>query len=223
MLSLCLSLKWAKLMLGRVNKMCSKLIYSTFQIISVQTHQCWMLTGFNFTKIWKHPYRLAAFACSTVSWLSWWEQVTLVLQSSNRANSSNRGISLPISISAVDFEHQACNNNKNPSLFFCFCFLYSWVSKLDWLRVGAFASFSCWWIRYIASYEITVLCLEYLVWSWLCMRILDLESLSKSHNHNMMPQDTFNCGSYYIVHGPGSLIPSFIDPVFHQTSVQITT
>ena len=44
-----------------------------------------------------------------------------------------------------------------------------------------------------------------------------------SHNHNMMSQDTFNCDSYNIVHGAGSLILSFIDPVFHQTSVQITT
>ena len=45
-----------------------KLIYSTFQSISVQTHQDLMLINFNFAKILKHPGRplRAAFACSTV-------------------------------------------------------------------------------------------------------------------------------------------------------------
>ena len=54
---------------GRVNKMRFKHIYSTFQSISVQTHQILMLIDFNFAKLWKHPDRpsLAAFACSTVS------------------------------------------------------------------------------------------------------------------------------------------------------------
>ena len=49
--------------------MCFKHIYSTFQSISVQTHQSWMLIDFNFAKIWKHPDRppLTAFACNTVS------------------------------------------------------------------------------------------------------------------------------------------------------------
>ena len=56
---------------GRVNKLCFKHIYSTFQSISVQTHQSWMLIDFNVAKIWKHPDRppLTAFAWSTVSWL----------------------------------------------------------------------------------------------------------------------------------------------------------
>ena len=54
---------------GRVNKLCFKHIYSTFQSISVQTHQSWMLIDFNVAKIWKHPDRppLTAFAWSTVS------------------------------------------------------------------------------------------------------------------------------------------------------------
>ena len=58
-------------MLGRVNKMCFKHIYTTFQSISVQTHQSLMLIDFNFAKIRKHPDRppLTAFACSTVSQL----------------------------------------------------------------------------------------------------------------------------------------------------------
>ena len=56
---------------GRVNKMRFKHIYSTFQSISIQTHQSLMLIDFNFEKIWKHPDRppLTAFACSTVRWL----------------------------------------------------------------------------------------------------------------------------------------------------------
>ena len=56
---------------GRVNKMHFKHTYSTFQSISVQTHESLMLIGFNFAKIWKHPERppLAAFACSTVGQL----------------------------------------------------------------------------------------------------------------------------------------------------------
>ena len=51
--------------------MCFKHIYSTFQSISVQTHQSLMLIDFNFAKIWTHPDRppRTAFACSTVSWL----------------------------------------------------------------------------------------------------------------------------------------------------------
>ena len=56
---------------GRVNKMRFEHIYSTFQSMSVQTHQSLMLIDFNFAKIWKHPDKppLAAFAYSTVSWL----------------------------------------------------------------------------------------------------------------------------------------------------------
>ena len=54
---------------GKVNKMCFKHMYSTFQSISVQTLQSLMLIDFNFAKLWKHPDRppLTAFACSTVS------------------------------------------------------------------------------------------------------------------------------------------------------------
>ena len=54
---------------GRVNKMCFKHIYSTFQSTSVQTHQSLMLIDFNFAKIGNHPERPppTAFACSTVS------------------------------------------------------------------------------------------------------------------------------------------------------------
>ena len=68
---LSLSLKWAKLMPGKVNKMCFKHIYSTFQSISVQTHQSLLLIDFNFAKIWKTPSRPPPtdFACSTVSQL----------------------------------------------------------------------------------------------------------------------------------------------------------
>ena len=57
---------------GRVNKMHLKHIYSTFQSISVQTHQSLMLIDFNFAKKWKHSDRppLAAFACSTHSTLA---------------------------------------------------------------------------------------------------------------------------------------------------------
>ena len=64
-------MKWAKLMPGKVNKVCFKHIYSTFQSMSVQTHQGLILVDFNFTKDWKHPDRppLTAFACSTVSQL----------------------------------------------------------------------------------------------------------------------------------------------------------
>ena len=62
--------KMSKIYAGRVNKMCFEHIYSTFQSMSVQTHQSLMLIDFNFAKIWKHPDRplLAAFAYSTVSW-----------------------------------------------------------------------------------------------------------------------------------------------------------
>ena len=47
-----------------VNKMHLKYIYSTFQNVSVQTHQSLMFIGFSFAQIWKHPDRppLASFA-----------------------------------------------------------------------------------------------------------------------------------------------------------------
>ena len=53
-------------MLGKVNKMHFKHIYSTFQNMSLQTHQSLLLIDFNFAKIWKHPDRppLAAFAAA---------------------------------------------------------------------------------------------------------------------------------------------------------------
>ena len=63
---------------GKVNKMCFKYIYLTFQSISVQILQSLMLIDFNFAKIWKQPDRppLTAFACSTVSRL--WVKTHLV-------------------------------------------------------------------------------------------------------------------------------------------------
>ena len=136
---------------GRVNKILNyfKHIYSTFQSISVQTHQSLMLIDFNFAKIGKHPDRppLVAFACSTVS------QLQVKIQLVRTGHLIIMALSLVFDACLQHVSHSDCQTMLAASLIFGNVFTKSLISgNVPCIQECPLLVFCAWFTIYVSAH-----------------------------------------------------------------------